>query len=322
MCINLDGVCSLGNKIFISYRREDSADVTGRIYDNLIQPVGKFLPENIFQDVASIPFGIDFREHIEATMQNCDVALIIIGPKWLSASDNSGNLRLHDPRDFVLLEVTFALQRGIPVIPLLVMGAKMPNPEDLPDSIRDLAYRNGIEIRRDPDFKGDIGRLNQSLEQWIEASGTQSGTGRAKSKGHILISYHQENEAASEIARTLNTRLKADHYSTWINYEQPKGWKTGYWSDSIEQIIYDSAVMIAVYSEEQAKSRPFKHELKVAKNIRVPVILVLPPYQEAPEAIDKQAIAVVNARSSNNWYENLLKLFDRLDRAPARTDTG
>ena len=307
----------MGNKIFISYRREDSADVTGRIHDHLLQPVGRFLQEDIFQDVDSIPFGIDFREHIEATMQNCDVVLVVIGPKWLSVTDSSGNLRLNDPRDFVRIEVAVALQRGIPVIPLLVMNAKMPTSEDLPEAIRDLAYRNGIEIRRDPDFKGDVARLNKSLDEWIGAPEQQSS---AKPKGHILITYNSKNEAAAEIAKTLNTQLKADHYSTWIDYEKPRDWKTGSWNDSIEQIIFDSAVLIAIYSDEQGKSKYFKHELKIAKNIRVPIILVLPPYQKVPDTIETQAFAVVSARTNNNWYENLLKLFERFDRPPSQLE--
>lgn len=311
----------MGNKIFISYRREDSADVTGRIHDHLLQPVGRFLQENIFQDVDSIPFGIDFREHIEATMQNCDVVLVVIGPKWLSVTDSSGNLRLSDPRDFVRIEVAVALQRGIPVIPLLVMNAKMPTSEDLPEAIRDLAYRNGIEIRRDPDFKGDMARLNTSLKNWIEAPGTQQEDVPAKSKGHILITYNSKNETASQIARTLNTQLRENHYSTWIDYEQPRNWKTGSWNDSVERIIFDSAVLIAIYSDEQGKSKYFKHELKIAKNIRVPVIIVLPPYQKVPDNIESQVVAVVSARTNNNWYDNLLKLFERFDRPPSRRES-
>ena len=311
----------MGNKIFISYRREDSADVTSRIYDHLLQPIGKFRQEDIFRDVDSIPFGIDFREHIETTMQNCEVVLVVIGPRWLSVTDSLGNLRLNDPHDFVRIEVDVALQRGIPVIPLLVMNARMPTPEDLPENIRDLAFRNGIEVRRDPNFKADMGRLNKSLDNWIEVPQTELASATTKSKGHILITYNPKNDAAAEIARTLNSRLKDEHYITWIDYEQPRDWKTGSWNDSIERVIFDSAALLTIYSDEQATSKYFKHELKIAKNIRVPVIAVLPPYQKLPDSIESQVLAVVSARTNNKWYENLIKLFERFDRPPTQ-DAG
>ena len=85
------------SKIFISYRREDSADVTGRIYDHLCRT---FRSEDIFTDVDSIPLGIDFRTFITERVQSCDVAIVIIGKDWLAATNSKGNRRLDDPDDF------------------------------------------------------------------------------------------------------------------------------------------------------------------------------------------------------------------------------
>ncbi|MEP7285741.1 MAG: SUMF1/EgtB/PvdO family nonheme iron enzyme [Chloroflexota bacterium] len=67
-------------KIFISYRRDDSADVAGRIYDRLVAKFGK---DAVFKDVDSIPFGVNFKKHLEGVVQQCAVELVIIGKQWL-----------------------------------------------------------------------------------------------------------------------------------------------------------------------------------------------------------------------------------------------
>ena len=152
--------------IFISYRRSDSADITGRIYDRLI---GKFGRNPIFKDVDSIPLGFDFKEYLDAKVSECSVLLAIIGDRWLEASDENTQSRLNDPTDFVRIEIESALARGIPVIPLLVRGAHMPAEAKLPASLKKLVYRNGIPIRSDPDFHRDMDRLIASLEKYIQA---------------------------------------------------------------------------------------------------------------------------------------------------------
>ena len=151
--------------IFVSYRRSDSADIAGRIYDRL---TGTFGRGPIFKDVDSIPLGLDFKEYLDAKVSECSVLLAIIGDRWLDASDETGNLRLTDPTDFVRIELESALARGIPVIPLLVRGARMPAEDKLPDSLRKLVYRNGIPIRPDPDFHRDMDRLIAALEKYVQ----------------------------------------------------------------------------------------------------------------------------------------------------------
>jgi hypothetical protein len=145
--------------IFISYRRADSADVTGRIYDHLVKHFGQ---EAIFKDVDSIPLGVDFREYLSESVARCNVFLAIIGKRWLVA--DNGERRLDSPTDFVRIEIESALQRKIPVVPLLVQGAIMPSDVDLPDSLKPLVYRNATQIRPDPDFHHDISRLIHALE--------------------------------------------------------------------------------------------------------------------------------------------------------------
>jgi TIR domain-containing protein len=147
--------------IFISYRRQDSGDVTGRIYDRLVHHFGK---EAIFKDVDSIPLGVDFREFLGDAVGKCNLLLAVVGRQWLNSQNESGVRRLDDSRDFVRIEIESALQRDIPVIPLLVQGAGVPAENDLPSSMRALVYRNAISIRPDPDFHHDIDRLITGVE--------------------------------------------------------------------------------------------------------------------------------------------------------------
>jgi hypothetical protein len=147
-------------RIFMSYRRNDSADVTGRIYDRLVSEFGR---ENVFKDVDSIPLGIDFREYLDQSVSNCNIFLAIIGIQWLNIRTSDGKRRIDDSSDFVRIEIESALQRKIPVIPALVQGAAMPQSAMLPMAIRALVFRNGISIRSDPDFHTDMNRLIKGI---------------------------------------------------------------------------------------------------------------------------------------------------------------
>ena len=148
-------------RIFISYRRADSAEVTDRICEHV---TARFVEENVFRDIHSIPLGIDFREQVDAAIAQCDVVLVIIGSQWLTAQASGGRRRIDDPMDFVRVEIETALTRDIPIIPLILQNAAMPRPDELPPSLRSLAFRNGLRVRPDPDFRNDLERLFAALD--------------------------------------------------------------------------------------------------------------------------------------------------------------
>jgi formylglycine-generating enzyme required for sulfatase activity len=154
-------------QVFISYRRDDSADITDRILDHLYKYFDKQI---LFLDVDAIPIGSDFRQVIRKAVENCQVLLAVIGPKWLSITTEDGTRRLDDPHDFVRLEIETALKRDIPVIPVLVGKAAMPKAAHLPDSLQPLAYRHGLEVRRNPDFHRDVDTLIRGLSGLLEAA--------------------------------------------------------------------------------------------------------------------------------------------------------
>jgi len=152
------------SRVFISYRRDDSTDISGRIYDRLRPKYGR---DNVFKDVESIPLGVDFRRVLAEEVAKCDVMLVIIGRQWVTIVDESGQRRLDNPADFVRIEVEAALPRGVPVIPVLIQDARMPKVEDLPATLGDLAYRNGIIIHGDPYFHQDMNLLIRHLDALV-----------------------------------------------------------------------------------------------------------------------------------------------------------
>lgn len=147
------------SSIFICYRRADSQSATGRIYDHLIQAFGKAA---VFIDVDNIPAGVDFRAAIDATIAQCAVMLVIIGPHWLTATDANGR-RLDQINDRVRIEVESGLLRRMPVIPVLIEGARMPEERELPPTLAQLAYQNSRDILPNPHFEMDINRLIDSI---------------------------------------------------------------------------------------------------------------------------------------------------------------
>jgi hypothetical protein len=155
------------NKVFLCYRRDDSAPYAGRIEDRLARELGR---DVVFIDVDNIPLGMNFVGVLQEEVAKCEVLLALIGPKWLDARDESGTRRrLDDPNDFVRIEIGTALQRNIPVIPILLDGARIPKPDQLPKVLEELALRNGLNVRHDS-FHNDLDRLIPALEKHLERS--------------------------------------------------------------------------------------------------------------------------------------------------------
>ena len=140
--------------IFISYRREDTQPVAGRLSDHLRQEFGD---QNVFRDSSSIPAGNDFRKALFQAIKESDVVLVLIGDGWLNAA-KEGQRRLDDPGDYVRLEVLAALKWGVSVIPVIVEQANMPSAEGLPRAIRNLAFRQATPLR-DSDFAHDVAKI-------------------------------------------------------------------------------------------------------------------------------------------------------------------
>lgn len=147
-------------KVFISYRREDSAGHSGRLHDSLQSHFGA---DNVFMDLSDIDSGANFSDVIQSAIKSSDVVLAIIGKQWLTCSSD-GKRRLDLPNDFVRTEIGMALQHGVPVIPVLVQGAGMPLAPSLPEPIKLLASHDAHDLS-DERWSYDVGRLIDATEK-------------------------------------------------------------------------------------------------------------------------------------------------------------
>jgi hypothetical protein len=146
-------------RIFISYRREDSAGHAGRLYDRLVQRFGE---DHVFKDLDSIKPGDVFAQVIAEAVESCDALLAVIGNSWLTITGQDGERRLDDPKDFVRLEIEAALKRGVRVIPVLVNGAQIPSVSELPPSLVPLVERQALDLS-EKRFDYDVSQLLETL---------------------------------------------------------------------------------------------------------------------------------------------------------------
>ena len=125
----------------------------------------------MFKDVDSIEPGDDFADVITEAVSSCAVLLAVIGPRWLAAA-GPDERRLDDAGDFVRLEIEAALARGVRVIPVLVDGARMPRPDQLPASLAPLARRHAIALSHSR-FSADLAGLLNVLDRELRPAPVQ-----------------------------------------------------------------------------------------------------------------------------------------------------
>jgi hypothetical protein len=159
----------LGSKVFISYRRSDTKQMAGRVYERLSD---EFSEQEIFFDIDTIPMGVNFREHISEAILESAVLLLLIGDKWL----RPGPMRWFATRsaeDFVYTEIELSLEYGLPILPLLVDDAEMPKEHEVPKSIADFVLRNAALVRSGRDFKKDMERVIENIKTMRAQTSTQ-----------------------------------------------------------------------------------------------------------------------------------------------------
>jgi hypothetical protein len=182
-------------KIIISYRRSDSDVFAGRIRDRIANTFGE---DSVFIDVDNIPLGKDFRLHIQEEMSAADAVLVVIGPKWLGLNE-SGPSRILEDTDPVRIEVETALRNRLPIIPILFGKTPMPQPEQLPASLKDFAFINAASVDTGRDFHRDLSRVVDTISKFLEA---KEGAARRPRYGPQIAS-------GAEPARGLRVALWA-----------------------------------------------------------------------------------------------------------------
>jgi hypothetical protein len=151
-------------RIFISYRHDDTAKVTGRLVKRL-----KRTQDQIFHDTSNIQVADHFPKKIEKALSEADIVLVVIGKKWLDARDSTGDRRIDDPDDFVRREIAYSIRRKetdcfMDIIPVLMPGAKMPRAADLPGELQSLASIDALTIRS-KNFDESVDSLSRRIDE-------------------------------------------------------------------------------------------------------------------------------------------------------------
>jgi TIR domain len=188
-------------RIFINYRREDTAYPAGWLYDRLSRHFGK---SQIFKDIDSIELGDDFGEVITAAVGSCDVLLALIGDRWLTVTTQDGTRRLEDPGDFVRLEIEAALARSVRVIPILINGARMPHANEMPASMAKLAGKQALELSHTR-FDADAGRLLRKLDETIIRAGDKNSDHAPENDGRLIDINRRRPSPADVPMNEVNT---------------------------------------------------------------------------------------------------------------------
>ena len=175
LLLQLQDVRSARNKkkscLFISYRRSDSEQVAGRIFDFLSDRYGE---EHIFFDTEAIPGAVDFRRRIQSAIDESSSVLAIIGPDWVRKQTSNKSFfpwrRNRNSTDFVEVEIEAAIRCRVPIIPLLVSDANMPEGEDLAPSIRSIVNLNALNVRGGRDFRHDMALVAETIDRYRQPS--------------------------------------------------------------------------------------------------------------------------------------------------------
>jgi|ERR1051326_2440250 hypothetical protein len=202
--------------IFLSYRRADTKWIIGRICDRLEARFGKAA---VFYDIETIPPGSDFPKELEERLRKSDVVLAVIGPDWLGATKTAQS-RLSNEDDYVRIEIERALEKNIPVIPVLIDGVPMPAVENLPASIRGLAVRHAVQLDSGLNFNVDVRRLIRAIEgpkpprnRYVRVASIVTGVAAlvAGVSLYVLRVFdHQNGERQARAITECNSELTVD----------------------------------------------------------------------------------------------------------------
>jgi hypothetical protein len=165
-------------KIAISYRRADSRATVGRIFDHLVEHYGE---KEIFIDIDDIPYGVDYRGHIDGILRQIELLIVVVGAHWRGPR-KPGPPRIFDEADPVRIELQTALARSIRIVPVLVDDAVMPQAGDLPESLQEFSFRNALRVDSGIDFKFHMARLIGALDQALGKTGGAASQGNAVEK--------------------------------------------------------------------------------------------------------------------------------------------
>lgn len=143
-------------RIFVSYRRDDSALHTRSLRRRLAEHGPRY---EVFRDVDHLLPGGRFRHELVDAVDGCDVVLVVVGRHW-RAPEN----RRDGTTDYVWLELSTAVARGVPLVVALVDRGALPPPGEIAADVRDAVVRAPTARIDDADPAAGVARLAAVLD--------------------------------------------------------------------------------------------------------------------------------------------------------------
>jgi hypothetical protein len=208
--------------IFISYRRSDSKSDARSICQRLEKTFGK---RKVFIDVDSIRPGQNFQSVLNNDLEKCKIVLVVIGPHWLELLRPSGSTGSEPSHDYVRMEIASALEHSLPIFPILVDGATMPETKDLPDDLKSLAFRQAFSVRHES-FSRDMWELEQEFRRYLPTRGTWKA---AVISGLSIISLGATGAISYYVWQSppmsATTYSKVGYFACFGGAEYPDSWR-------------------------------------------------------------------------------------------------
>ena len=280
-------------RVYISYRRTDTAPFAGRLYDYLVESFGI---DQVFMDVDSIRPGVDFVGAIEQAVASCEVLLVLIGSHWLDATDEEGRLRIGDPHDLVRLEIETALHSQIHVVPVLADGSRLPRPQDLPPEIQDLPRRQAFELGNEH-FRLDASTLISYLANVLRTRTKQLQRTQTflVPRSRIFVSYsHMDQHWLDRLLVHLRPLERKGRLELWSDRQIRAGDE---WREEIKKAINScQAAVLLISADFMASDFIYNDELTPLleagkkRGVRIIPILVSSSYYEDSTLSKFQAV--------------------------------
>lgn len=241
-------------RIFISYRRSDSRKFTRKLYDALSRQFSG-QGDHVFRDLDNMPFGGDFRTHIQTYICQCDSLLAVIGDKWLDAKKEERR-RLDDDKDPVRTEIGVALARQVRVIPVLVGNAEVPGLNSLPADLHKLAYANAADFREGRDFEASLDRLTSELREVRSIP-------LVRRFRKVFLSYSLKD---LDLAERVESVLPVTGDIVLLDAVSLRSGER--WEDRLEELIKEADIFVLLWSENAAKSKYVRREWETALSLQ------------------------------------------------------
>jgi hypothetical protein len=203
-------------KLFGSYRRDDDGsyfvpELTRRL-------TGRYGDDSVFYDIDRIPLGVDFRDYLSNAIASASVVLVVMGDRWVGYDAQTGMRRIDREDDFVRIEVEAALNRSIPVVPVLVGRAVMPCERELPDSLAKLAYRNAAEVRTGKDYELHMAELLRGLDAIMQSAEHSIRPPTPRTIPPIPVADHVGDRQRARRGHADGSVVFHNHRQVWVGY--------------------------------------------------------------------------------------------------------